>query len=851
MSYLLLWLTLAGGLTGKIQGTVQDETTGQPIPYADVVITNTEIGTATDDQGNFFILNILPGKYIIEISCLGYQAKRIENIIVEIDQTVRLKVSLKPSAIEMAPVVISGTMPSVKKDMVGTTYIIRQSEISTLPVDYIERLIAFQPAVANVDTALHIRGGRATEVLYMIDNVSIIDPQTGDPAINISKGIIDEVIFLPGGFDVEYGRAMSGVVNLITEHPRDKLSGRFFAKTETIMPFYYDFGYQDYHATVHLPVSKRFKGLLTADLMHTDDWDPRLYILPHKQRDDYALYTKWIYHPMDKINIFFSASRSRSQFDRYATNFKYYLENYRSDFREGDLMTLNMYYLPNTKTLVMLTLSRLNTEKIYGVRLPESNSVFHDFVFKRYTLYQYPHGGYKNPFGVYYYKFRIEGDYPEYEDKNSLIRKFNCILNKQINKNHEMKVGFEFSHLKIHNFTYFISSDSLDPIDDPYTFYPKEYNLFIQDNIDYEGFYAKIGFRGDYFNPGKIDNQSKLALSPRIGFSFMVTDKFLFRTNIGKYVQPPLYDQMYKWYNKLPFPTYVYYFKSFEPIGNPTLNPEQTVSYEIGFQGQINPHVTSSLNAFYKDVSGLIGTRYQRATPYGYISYFNVEYAIIKGVEMVWEFPGTIFDGKISYSLSWSRGTSSYADEIWSLYYRENFDTTFIPPQKEYYLDFDQRNRIFVQGTFKLPCQIKFYLNCYLGNGFPYTPPGPEGKYNERNIARMPFQNQINILFSKPIKIGRFILDGQIEIMNLLDTKYEISPHQPFSSYESIHKEDFDDFYSISAPMYHPAADINHDGLITPYEEYTAFMGLLRSSDDWINAYTSPRRARIGLTMNF
>ena len=59
MSQLLFWLTLVSGLTGKIQGVVKDEATGQPIPYADVVITNTEIGTATDDQGNFFILNIL------------------------------------------------------------------------------------------------------------------------------------------------------------------------------------------------------------------------------------------------------------------------------------------------------------------------------------------------------------------------------------------------------------------------------------------------------------------------------------------------------------------------------------------------------------------------------------------------------------------------------------------------------------------------------------------------------------------------------------------------------------------------------------------------------------------------
>ncbi|MEO0155958.1 MAG: TonB-dependent receptor, partial [candidate division WOR-3 bacterium] len=360
----ILITILFTGITGKIQGVVKDEDTKEPITFADVIILNTEMGAATDDNGNFFILNVPSGRYTIEVSCLGYQTKRIENVLVEVDRTTRLNVTLKQTAIEIAPVTVYGETPTIKKDYVATTQIVRKAEIATLPVDYTPAVITFQAAVAKTDTALHVRGGRATEVQYMVDNVSIIDPQTGDVAIEISKGIVEEVIFLPGGFDAEYGRAMSGVVNLISERPQKKLQGNLYAKTEKIMPFYYDFGYENYQSTIHLPATRNLQGLASIDIMQTQDWDPRLYILPHKQRGDYSIYSKWLFTPSGKIKFSVSGAKSRSQFDRYSGPdpfFKFYLDHYRSDMRKGELAAINLNYLPDNTKLFNLTVSRLYT----------------------------------------------------------------------------------------------------------------------------------------------------------------------------------------------------------------------------------------------------------------------------------------------------------------------------------------------------------------------------------------------------------------------------------------------------------------------------------------------------------
>ncbi len=855
-----------GGISGKIQGVVVDEETTEPIPYANIIILQTDIGTATDERGDFFILNIPPGKYTIEVSYVGYQTKRIENIEVEIDQTVRLKVALLQTPIEIPPITVTSEMPAVKKDMVGTTYIVRKEELATLPIDYSINLVTFQPAVARADTAIHVRGGRATEVQYMIDNVSLVDPQTGDLAINISKGIVDELIFLPGGFDVEYGRAMSGVVNLISIFPQNKIHIKTYAKTERIMPFYYDFGYDNYQSTIHIPVSKRFKGLVSFDVMHTDDWDPRLYILPHKQRDDYLLYGKWVVAPSSNLKLTLSGALSRTQFDRYSSEdrfYKFHLDHYRSDMRKSNLQVFNVTYLPNTRYLFNITFSRLYTKRRYGVREQEEYGLSKDFEFRDYNTLEWPMPSNRNPFGATYVNVLCEGDYPEYQDKSSHVLKthFSSIL--QIHKYHEIKTGIEYSYLDMDNFTYFIS-DSLNQLTDIYNYQPKECAFYIQDNVDFKGLYAKIGCRCDYFlkDPSEITVindfgdttwinvefiRPTLVISPRLGFSFMVTDKFLFRANIGRYVQPPLYDYMYGYYNLLPFPSYLYKYTPL--VGNPNLGPERTTSYEIGLQGEIRKNLSVTVNAFFKDVTDLIGTRYVPSLPRGYSEYLNVEYANIKGLEAIFEFANPIYTGKLSYTLSWARGTSSYAFEY--------ADTSISRPATEYPLDFDQRHRVFIQGIVNLPLKTKLYLFGYFGEGFPYTPPGPEGKYEERNILRLPFQKQIDCVLARSFKIGKISLSANLEIINLLDSRYEIAPHYPLIPLEEINKEEFTSYVAIvdsegAASLYYsPAADQNHDGLITPAESYIAFRELIKATDDWVNAYTAPRRARAGITVMF
>lgn len=867
MSSLVFAVAVLSIVGGKIQGIVKDEDAGTPIPYANVIILDTQLGTAVDEDGSFFILNVPSGMYTVEISHMGYQTKHVTGVSVEINQTARLEVTLKQSPIEVAPVTVISKTPYVSKDMTGTTYIIRESELAALPIDYAIEFIAFQPSVARLDTSFHVRGGRATEVLYMIDNVSIIDPHSGNPVISIPKGVVNEVIFLPGGYDVEYGRAMSGVVNLIAERPADRIRAKVYGKTETIMPLYYDFGYQNYQSSVHLPVSDRFKGFVSFDMMHTEDWNPRLFVLPHKQRDDYTIYGKWLFTPSGKLKMAVSGAKSRSQFDRYDTKWKFNLNHYRSDLIEGDLQVINVNFLPDSRKLLNLTLSRLHVNKIYGVREKGQYSTFEDFTFKDYTGLQWPEFSVRNPLGANYYILGYiplydypitSGDFPEYRNMSSDVINVRCQANIQAHRYHEIKAGFAYSSLGLGNFNHFVASKYIFSGDtgqfiDEYHRYPKEYSIYLQDNIDYEGLYAKIGCRYDRYAMDIEGITPKVIFSPRCGVSFMVTEKFLFRTNIGLYAQPPLYDHVYSYYNLLPIPDYVDRYLPL--VGNPNLGPEKTISYEIGLQGILNRNLGTTVNIFYKDVSNLIGTRFLAAAPQDHVRYQNIEYANIRGIETILEFKYPLFTGKISYTLSWARGTSSYAEEVYDIYnWYENYDTvTFYA--EEYYLNFDQRHRIFVQGIVNLPLQTNLHLFGYFGSGFPYTPWGEEGKTEERNVLRFEFQKRLDCVITKSFRIGKTALNVNLEVFNLLGERYQIRTHGTIIAWGLINYTDFTRqyyrrMYDILSEYYSPSADKNHDGLVTAREQYEAFIDFVADSDDWVNAYSAPRRARLGITVS-
>lgn len=242
---------------GKLVGRIVDETTNEPLVGANVLIQNTSLGAATDPDGRFFILNITPGTYNVQISYIGYGKKIIQGVRIVAGITETVNASLK-SDYELTTVVVSGKKLFEEKST-NTVKVLDQGDISKLPVKGVEKLVGIQAGVvmaegsggADGNATINVRGGRGNEVLYIVDGVPQNDVFNGANSSQVSSSAIEQMSFQNGGFEAKYGQAQSGVVNVTTKTGDDKYS--FYSDVIT-SSFTDDYGYNLYTVNLGGPI---------------------------------------------------------------------------------------------------------------------------------------------------------------------------------------------------------------------------------------------------------------------------------------------------------------------------------------------------------------------------------------------------------------------------------------------------------------------------------------------------------------------------------------------------------------------------------------------------------------------
>jgi outer membrane receptor for ferrienterochelin and colicin len=175
---------------------------------------------------------------------IGYAPYTAQNVEIQPDFSTTLDAVMKTEAVQMNEVVVNAERPLLQKDVTGSTKFISGSEIAKLPVRGYRDAVAQQSGVVNFTRQIDrestngntiiLRGGRPNETAYYVDGFSQQDPLTGNSTTAINNSAIEEVVLLNGGFNAEYGRIMSGVVNVVTKEGGDTYSGSFEVVTDNL-----------------------------------------------------------------------------------------------------------------------------------------------------------------------------------------------------------------------------------------------------------------------------------------------------------------------------------------------------------------------------------------------------------------------------------------------------------------------------------------------------------------------------------------------------------------------------------------------------------------------------------------
>lgn len=546
--FLLSNQMFAQNITGGVYGRVFDFTTKQPIPFANVLVLETNFGAATNDAGLFKIESLPVQTYQIRASVIGYNAQIKTDVVVQTGKPAEVNFELVPQAIEFDGITV--TSDYFRKDPLEVNSIrsFSYEEIRRSPGGFedVIRALSILPGVAQADAGrndLIVRGGAPSENLYLINGIEVpninhfgTQGATGGPLSYVNLDFVRETSFSTGGFSALYGDKLSSVLNInLREGREDRFGG---------------------------------KGTISASQFGLNLEGPIT----------------------QNSNFIFSARRSYLDFIFKAANFSFVPEYY-------DVL-LKADFSPHTQdAFSFLFISAFDNVKFFN---DDADQRFDNSRILGTDQVQYVAGfTYRHLFTNGFFNLALSRNYVDYDSRQSDSLLNPIFTNKskeeenslradlvfKLSKTSEINIGgtaklieADFDILFPNFFTTF--GDSL-----PVTSLKTEntYTKFgVYTNYNTLLFYrltANVGVRSDIFTA----LNKKIYFSPRLSLSYALTDLTNINFSTGIYNQSPSY----------------IWLEAFE--SNRDLKMIQANQFVLGFDHRISADALLKVEAFYKD----------------------------------------------------------------------------------------------------------------------------------------------------------------------------------------------------------------------------------------------------------
>ncbi len=647
--------------------------------------------------------------------------------------------------------------------------------------------------------------------------------------------------------------------------------------------YYYLSGRYIYYQGVY--EGKRLYNPSSYGVVEEDENDqPYWYIFGDNAGDGDFVPMEWNLKQSAQLNLIWKPNQmTKIKYSYFADDKDF--QNYDRYYKlnpDGNLLRYNY-----GKTNILQINKSMNKTSFFTLGLVRYNKLYNHKTFE--NLSEYVHEDLNNQ-ETPLYSFSTGGANQNQFERKTISDVLKFDYTNQINSTHQLKLGIEYKTHSIDYMNIqlqYYSQDGFDPIvDSPfvlptiddvstqntsiYNFKPIESSFYLQDKIELNEMILNAGIRFDSFDskgyvlsdpedpfiyapmkPHHIydcsnndgycgDNEPeqsvedrleywytpttvKSMISPRLGGSFPISDQGVFHFSYGHFFQMPKFELLY--YNA-DIDLDVGGSGNIGVIGNADLEPEKTVSYEMGLQYKIDNQSAVDMTMYFRDIRDLTGTKSDVIyieNGSSYDIYTNSDFGFVKG--LVLSYKKNLRNGfstTLDYTFQQAKGTAS-----------DPFDAHNASSQGQYpeiqfiRLNWDQTHTI--NGT--LYYDTKNWgvgMIGKFGSGQPYTP------FINDNFSALVTNSK-----SKPISWNvdlrsYFILPVldnircYINIFNLFDTLNQVNVYNDSGRADRTGYEQ-------------DAINYNTDELINTVEEWF----------DNETFYSNPRRVEIGFRYEF
>jgi hypothetical protein len=208
----------------SLKGRVLDAVNNEPLPFVNVIVSGTSIGTITDMDGNFVLTGLTPGFVRVETSFVGYRRAVSSEVEVSAARVNSVEIQMEEQKEQIEEVTVTASPFRKTEESPVSLRSIGIGEIEKSPGANrdISKVIQSFPGVQSTPAFRNdviIRGGGPSESRFYLDGVEVpfinhfaTQGASGGPVGIINADFLREVNYYSGAFPANRGNALSGVL---------------------------------------------------------------------------------------------------------------------------------------------------------------------------------------------------------------------------------------------------------------------------------------------------------------------------------------------------------------------------------------------------------------------------------------------------------------------------------------------------------------------------------------------------------------------------------------------------------------------------------------------------------------